>query len=68
MATQGSVSEFNSAQHWRSYAERLEQYLAANDVKDEEKMQAILLSICGSYTYWLMRNLCESLWKNHILS
>ena len=59
MATHGSVSEFNSAQEdWRSYAERLEQYFAANDVKDEEKMRAILLSVCGPSTYRLMRNLC----------
>ena len=59
MATHGSVSEFNSAQEdWRSYAERLEQYFAANDVKDEEKMWAILLSVCGPSTYQLMRNLC----------
>ena len=60
MATHGSVSEFNSAQEdWRhSYAERLEQYFAANDVKDEEKMRVILLSVCGPSTYRLMRNLC----------
>ena len=59
MATHGSVSEFNSAQEdWRSYAERLEQYFAANDVKDEDKMRAILLSVCGPSTYRLMRNLC----------
>ena len=59
MAMHGSVSEFNSAQEdWRSYAERLEQYFATNDVKDEEKMQATLLSVCGPSTHWLMHNLC----------
>ena len=59
MAMHGSVSEFNSAQEdWCSYIEGLEQYFAANDVKDEENMRAILLSVCGPSTYRLMRNLC----------
>ena len=39
MATRGSLSEFNSGQeNWTSYAERLYQVLAANDVEDEGKM------------------------------
>ena len=60
MATHGRVPKFNSAQQdWPSYAERLEQYFAAvNEIKDEGKMQAILLSVCGPSTYRLMRNLC----------
>ena len=59
MATHGRVFEFNSAQEdWPSYADRLEQYFAANEIKDEEKIWAILLSVCGPSTYRLMRNLC----------
>ena len=58
MATHGTVAEFNSAQvDWPSYTEQLDQYFAANDVKDEGKMRAILLSVCGSATYRLIRNL-----------
>ena len=60
MATHGSLAEFNSAQEdWPSYAERLDQYFTANDVKDEDKMRAILLSVCGSSTYRLIRNLAS---------
>ena len=59
MATHGRVFEFNSAQEdWPSYAERLEQYFAANEIKDEKKMRAILLRVCGPSMYRLMRNLC----------
>jgi len=35
----GRVSEFHSDQEdWPSYAEQLEQYFAANDIEEEEKM------------------------------
>ena len=48
------MTEFDSAQEdWASYAEWLEQYFTANDVKDEENMQAILLPVCSpSMAYW----------------
>ena len=35
----------------------LQQYFAANDVKDEDKQKAILLSACGIATYRLIKNL-----------
>ena len=58
MAMHGRVSEFNSAQEdWPSYAEQL-QYFAANEIKDEGKIQGILLSVCGPSMYKLMHNLC----------
>lgn len=33
--------------------ERMEQYFLANDIKEEKKNRAILLSVCGSKTYTL---------------
>ena len=32
MATHGRLSEYNSAEDWISYVERLDQYFLANDV------------------------------------
>ena len=58
MATHGSVGEFQITQEtWQSYVERLQQYFIANDVKDETKQRAILLSTAGGQTYQLIRNL-----------
>ena len=59
MATvHGSVGEFSGvAEEWPPYIERMEFYFAANDVEDEGKKCAILLSCCGSATYSLIRNL-----------
>ena len=37
----------------------LEQYFQGNDVEDEGKNQAILLSVCGSKTYALARDLLQ---------
>ena len=39
--------------------ERLEQYFAANEIKDEKKRRAILLSVCGSKTYGLICDLLQ---------
>ena len=39
--------------------ERLEQYFPANDVEDAAKQRAILLSVCGSKTYALARDLLQ---------
>ena len=38
----------------------LEQYFAANEIKDEKKQQAILLSVCGSKTYGLILDLLQA--------
>ena len=60
MATYGNVGEFKeSEESWTQYAERLEQYFAANEIKDEKKQRAILLSVCGSKTYGLIRDLLQ---------
>ena len=60
MATYGNVGEFKeSEESWTQYAERLEQYFAANEIKDAKKQRAILLSVCGSKTYGLIRDLLQ---------
>ena len=54
----GDIAEFNkSSDDWESYHERLEFYFAANEVDDDGKKKAILLSSVGSDTYKLVRNL-----------
>jgi hypothetical protein len=58
MAQHGSVGPFDQGKEdWTAYTERLEQYFAANDVKDTTKQRAILLSACGARTYQVIRNL-----------
>ena len=60
MATYGNVGEFKeSEESWTQYAERLEQYFAANEIKDAKKQRAILLSVCGSKTYGLICDLLQ---------
>jgi len=52
MALHGIIGEFNSAlEGWASYAERMDSYLAANEITDAGKMQAVLLSTCGPSIY-----------------
>ena len=43
MTTFGRISEFDPAvDDWLAYAERLEQYLAANDITEADRKRAIL--------------------------
>ena len=57
-AIHGSIGPFNSsAEDWTSYSERLQQYFIANDVNDDSKQRAILLSNCGPQTYQLLKSL-----------
>ena len=58
MATHGSIEEFNpDRETWTAYTERLGEYFLANDVKSAEKQRVILLSMCGTLTYQLVRDL-----------
>ena len=58
MALHGSVEPFVSAQEdWTFYAERVTQYLTANNIKKAERQRAILLSVCGPATYCLFHDL-----------
>ena len=57
MASIGKIEEFNKNDSWVEYTERVEQYFAANEITDNHKKRAILLSVCGAKTYKLIRNL-----------
>lgn len=57
MATLGILKEFQEGENWTEFTERLEQYFLANDIEDNGKKRAILLTVCGSGTYSLMKNL-----------
>ncbi|XP_044184326.1 LOW QUALITY PROTEIN: uncharacterized protein K02A2.6-like [Acropora millepora] len=60
MATYGKIGEFTeSEESWTHYIERLEQYFLANEVDEVGKKRAILLSVCGSKTYALARDLLQ---------
>ena len=58
MASHGHIGEFNNqVEDCRSYTERLQNYFLANDIKNEAKQRAVLLSVCGPRTYKLIRSL-----------
>ena len=57
-AVHGSIGPFeSSSKDWTSYTERLQQYFIANDVQDEDKKRALLLSNCSPQTYQLLKKL-----------
>ena len=52
------MTYFNSShKSWSSYSERLGYYFAANDVQDEDKKKAILLTVWGPSTFQLLKSL-----------
>ena len=58
MANLATVGPFDPAvDDWVVSCERLEQFFQANGVTAAEKQRAVLLSLCGSSTYLLIRNL-----------
>ena len=58
MATLGSIESFNpSLEDWNAYSERFEQYVIANESKDEKKIVATFLTTIGSKTYNVLRDL-----------
>ena len=57
MATYGRIEEFCESENWTQYIERLNFYFQANDISDESKKRNILLTVCGSKIYGLIRNL-----------
>ena len=51
----GTVSEFNPAtDEWSEYVERLQFYFTANEIKDNSKKRAVLLSSCEPATFRLL--------------
>ena len=60
MATHGTIAAFDvNVETWTSYSERLEHYFTANDVSSADKKRAILLTVCGSATYQLLKSLIQ---------
>ena len=58
MATLGTIESFNpSIEDWNAYSERFEQYVIANDIKDEKKIVATFLTTIRSKTYNVLRDL-----------
>ena len=49
MAKHGTIGPFRgNANNWSAYTESLEQYFVANDVTEDAKKRAILLSACNA--------------------
>ena len=58
IALHGVTSPFDGMrEEWEDYAERLENYFIANDIKDPVKQRAILLNCVGASTYHLIKTL-----------
>lgn len=54
----GSVTEFNyQVEDWTVYSERLEQYFCANKIVEPKIKVATLISLIGTETYKLLRDL-----------
>ena len=57
MTTIGKIDVFDETQEsWETYVERVQHFFAANDVDDEHKVPT-LLSLIGSKTYSLLKDL-----------
>ena len=60
MATYGKVHSFDPQNDdWPTYVERLGHYFMANKVTAEAQKRSILLTVCGTSTYKLLRSLVK---------
>ena len=58
MGTLGTIEFFNpSSEDWNAYYERLDQYMIANEIKEEKKIVATFLTSVSSKTYNVLRDL-----------
>ena len=57
MALIGKIEEYNESDSWIKYTKLFEHYFVANEITDNNKKPAVLLSACGAKTYKLIRNL-----------
>ena len=58
MAVYRRIGEFGATREkWIHYSEQLTQYFLANDVENEDKKRAILLSVIRPTTHSLLRSL-----------
>ena len=55
----GQIESFDQEQgdDWTTYFERLEQYFVANGITQADKKVAVFITVIGSKTYGLLRNL-----------
>ena len=54
----GQIGEFiREKEEWSQYWERLQCFFDANDIEEDEKKRAILLTVIGSATYKVLSNL-----------
>ena len=54
----GSLGSFDkNNEQWPMYCERVDLYLAANNINNGDQRRAVLLSVCGPATYQLIRSL-----------
>ena len=61
MALLGALNEWNSSEEeWSNYIERVHFYFEANDIADESKKRAILLSVVGPRNYSVLRGLADN--------
>ena len=51
------IEEFYGTSDWDQYVERLENFSLANGIDDDEKKQAVFLSVIGPSMYKTLRNL-----------
>ena len=61
MATGGVIGKLQSFEpgneDWLLYTERLEQFFVANNIEDDKRKVAVLLTALGASAYALLRNL-----------
>ena len=58
MQSYGNIGPYDrNGEEWPAYCERVELYLDANKIANEEQRRAIFLSTCGASTYGSIRSL-----------
>ena len=57
MTTFGTLAEYNDGENWTRYIERIDNYFEANEITEDNRKRAILLTVCGGKIYKLMRDL-----------
>lgn len=59
MTTLGNIEHFNTSDPsgWEAYQERVEFFLVANNITDNDKKKAVFLSLCGPSAYEILRSL-----------
>ena len=57
MTTYGSIGEFTDGEAFEDYVDRLDAYMEANNVAQEQKVNVFISSI-GPKAFKLLKNLC----------